>query len=263
MDMCHGQLLPEHLANILLDSLLQQKRVNHVQLGTFAPCATSIRLADQHHVGDGGTALEVGPLLSLTRLASLRLVDMKVGDRDCAGIAALTQLTELDLRATSVSDTGVQGLSRLLRLHRLDVTWTQATAPPALSSLTNLHMENCWVGGEVALRVLHSTRFPNLRELHMSMTQFDDAGIELLRAFCIDSAPDSSANNDVVKCLTDLTNLRMLSLKSTEIDDAALPLLQSLKGSLTSLDISGNNITGEQAPEQSWGRSRLHHLRHK
>lgn len=92
-----------------------------------------------------GTALEVGLLLSLTRLASLRLVDMKVGDRDCAGIAALTQLTELDLRATSVSDTGVQGLSRLLRLHRLDVTWTQATAPPALSSLTSLHMENCRV----------------------------------------------------------------------------------------------------------------------
>ncbi len=50
--------------------------------------------------------------------------------------------------------------------------------------------ETFWqVGGEVALRVLHSTRFPNLRELHMSITQFDDAGVELLRAFCIDSAP--------------------------------------------------------------------------
>ena len=83
--------------------------------------------------------------MSLTGLASLRVADMKLGDYHCAGIATLTRLTELDLRSTSVSDTGVQGLSSLLRLQCLDVTWTKATAPPAVSSLTNLRMGNCRV----------------------------------------------------------------------------------------------------------------------
>ena len=104
----------------------------------------------------------------------------------------------------------------------------------------------------------------NKRAPGVAGVQFQERSWEMLSALSSLQSlvlQDSSANNDVVKCLTDLTNLRMISLKSTEIDDAALPLLQSLKGSLTSLDISGNNITGEQAPEQSWGRSRLHHFR--
>lgn len=43
----------------------------------------------------------------------------------------------------------------------------------------------------MALRVLRSTRFPCLHEVHMSMTKFfDDAGIELLNAFCSDSASE-------------------------------------------------------------------------
>lgn len=44
------------------------------------------------------------------------------------------------------------------------------------------------VGGEVALRVLRSTCFPKLHDVHMSMVQVDEAGRELLNAICSDSA---------------------------------------------------------------------------
>lgn len=99
--------------------------------------------------------MKVGDLLSLNGLASLRVADTKVGDTDSAGIATLARLTELDLRNTLVSDIGVQGLSRLLRLQCLDLTWTQATAPPAVSSLTSIRMENCRVRGIPAHALRH------------------------------------------------------------------------------------------------------------
>lgn len=87
----------------------------------------------------------MGPLLGLTRLVSLKLAELRITDGDCAGIAALARLTLLDLRDSMVSDAGVQELSRLTSLQCLDLTWTKVTAPPALSSLTRLHMDNCQV----------------------------------------------------------------------------------------------------------------------
>lgn len=93
----------------------------------------------------------------MTRLVSLKLAHVKIRDTDCVGIAALTRLTELDLNATAVSDIGVQELSRLVRLQRLDLTWTAATAPPALSSLTELHMDNCQVSPKLAQHKVSTT----------------------------------------------------------------------------------------------------------
>ncbi len=92
-----------------------------------------------------GTSLGQGALLGLTRLVSLTLAELRIMDADCAGIAALRRLTQLDLRNSMVSDAGVQQLSRLTSLQCLDLTWTKASAPPALSSLIRLHMDNCQV----------------------------------------------------------------------------------------------------------------------
>ncbi|CAL8468713.1 g8253 [Coccomyxa elongata] len=391
--------LPEHLANKLLESLLEQDRITSAQVEMFAPCATSISLAPINHVGDGGTWLAAisrfsalqslhlqqitrlrddrlallvpfsstlrdlrlvsctrltpraaqhlssltcltsldlsgssslwatlalsplhvaagtsvgqGALLGLTRLVSLKLAELRIMDADCAGIAALTRLTELDLRNSMVSDAGVQELSRLTSLQCLDLTWTKASALPALSSLTRLHMDNCQIGGEVVLRVLRSTRFPKLREVHMSMVEVDEAGREFLNAICSDSASTlsslmlpsasistlrfmgpavalhsldltgvrvtdsswgnlamlvslqelelrgSNATNEVIKSLQDLAQLQRLSLRQTKINDGALPFLQSLKGGLTCLDLSDNDIRGEPASQQAWGNLHL------
>lgn len=63
----------------------------------------------------------------------------------------------------------------------------------------------------------------------------------------------SNASNEVVKSLQDLAQLQRLSLRQTKINDGALPFLLSLKGGLTSLDLSDNDIRGEPAAQQAWG----------
>ncbi|BDA43305.1 hypothetical protein COCOBI_04-3170 [Coccomyxa sp. Obi] len=60
--------LPEHLANRLLESLLEQDRITSAQVEMFAPCATSISLAPSNHVGDGGAWL---PAISRFRTSGL------------------------------------------------------------------------------------------------------------------------------------------------------------------------------------------------
>lgn len=63
----------------------------------------------------------------------------------------------------------------------------------------------------------------------------------------------SNATNEVIKSLQDLAQLQRLSLRQTKVNDGALPFLQSLKGGLTSLDLSDNDIRGEPALQQAWG----------
>ena len=74
----------------------------------------------------------------------------------------------------------------------------------------------------MALRVLRSVRFSCLREVHMSMTQFDEAGIELLRAFCSDSA----------------SLLHTLILANASVDTATF---LAAARSLCKLDLSGKH----------------------
>ncbi|BDA43304.1 probable f-box protein At5g51380 [Coccomyxa sp. Obi] len=197
-----------------------------------------------------GTSVGNGALLGLTRLVSLKLAELRITDGDCAGIAALTRLTELDLRNSRVGDAGVQGLSRLTSLQCLDLTWTQASSPPALSSLTKLNMDNCKVGGEVALRVLRSTRFPKLHAVHMSMVQVDETGRELLNAICSDSAStlDSfmlpSASISTVRFIGRAVALRSLDLTGVKITDSSWGTLAMLV-SLQELELRGTNASNE------------------
>lgn len=63
------------------------------------------------------------------------------------------------------------------------------------------------MGGEVVLRVLRSTRFPNLCEVHMSMVEVDEAGVEFLNAICSDSA---SALGSLMLPSASISTLRFL-----------------------------------------------------
>ena len=252
----------------------------------------------------------IGALHGLTRLVSLKLAGLKVTDEYCGCIAALAQLTELDLQSSLVGDAGVQGLSRLTSLKFLDLSWTKASAPPALSSLTRLHMDNCQVlphslrplrgarsvtvlmkftmhtvlallrvvpapsnmvcdglmgaqsclkqsaaihldvlcpmrryadisfgaqvGGEVALRVLRSTRFPMLHELHMAKVQVDEAGSELLNAICSDSASTlrslilPSASISTVRYVGRAVALQRLNLSGKTMQPFFMSLVRDL-----------------------------------
>ena len=196
----------------------------------------------------------------MTKLSSLGLVDLEIGDEDARSLASLSALTSLDLSGNQIGDEGARALVALSSLTSLSLFNNQIGAEGArslasLSSLTSLHLFNNQIGDEGA-RSLAS--LSALTSLDLSGNQIGAEGARALAALSSLTSLDLSANrigDEGAWSLASLSALTSLGLYGSQIGDEGAGALASLTA-LTSLDFSYNQIGdgGARALLETWIR---------
>ena len=97
----------------------------------------------------------------LTKVSSVGLLDLKIGDEGARALASLTALTSLSLWNNEIGDAGAQALASLTALTSLDLDNNEigdegARALASLSALTSLHLQKNKIGAEGARALLDS-----------------------------------------------------------------------------------------------------------
>ena len=187
----------------------------------------------------------------LTKLSSLDLVDVGIGDEGARALAALSALTSLTLGGNKIGAEGARALAPLSALTSLDLRNNQigdkgARALASLSALTSLDLRNNQIGDEGA-RALAS--LSALTSLHLRANQIGDEGARALASLPALTSLDLSNNqigDEGARALASLSALTSLILYNNQIGDEGARALASLSA-LTSLILSSNQIGDEGA----------------
>ena len=218
----------------------------------------------------------VTSLASLTRLKSLKNVDLNETQIDDAGLAKLAEypdqietlsligtrvtgdglrhlasmanLSFLNLRDTAVTEEGLRHLQNLAALKYLYLSSTPVTGIDGLGDgLTNLeildlrdtHVDDAGLAGLAS--------FPRLQHLYLANTSVRGTGLaglsnaKELRRLDLNG---TSVNDSGLVGVVELPKLSRLELSSTRVTDATLNRVADA-GRLTYLDIYGTNVTAD------------------
>ena len=206
---------------------------------------------DHVFVVSGLSRQAVGELAKLTKLSSLGLVDLEIGDEGARALASLSNLTSLDLGNNGIGGEGARALASLSKLTSLHlrnngIGAEGARALASLSNLTSLHLGDNGIGGEGA-RALAS--LSKLTSLHLWNNRIGAEGARALASLSKLTSLDLGNNRigaEGARALASLSNLTSLNLRSNKIGDKGARALASLS-KLTSLHLDYNEIGVEGA----------------
>lgn len=189
------------------------------------PSVTALHLASSKLADN-----ELAPLAKMLQLESLVLPET-TSDAGLLHVAGLTNLRSLIHQSTysgnhtqSVTDAGVARLSNLSNLQELSL-WS-SLEEDGLKHLSNLkQLRKLWLFHSVSDHAMeHLPELPLLEDVHISGTQFTDAGIGALSA---------------------CQSLRILNLRATNVSDASVKMLAENHAGLVELNLWHTKITGD------------------
>ena len=191
----------------------------------------------------------VPDISGLTKLSSLGLAGLGIGDEGARALASLSALTSLYLRDNKIGDEGARALASLsaltsfhLRDNKIGAAGARALA--SLSALTSLDLRYNKIGDQGA-RALAS--LSALTSLNLSFNEIGDEGTRALASLTALTSLDLGSNqigDEGAQALASLTGLTSLDLRLNKIGAAGARALASLTA-LTSLHLYGNQIGDE------------------
>ena len=199
------------------------------------------------HIGDEGARAPA----SLSGLTSLYIGYNQIGDEGARALASLSGLTSLNLGNNEIGAEGARALAALSTLSSLDLFGNEigaegARALASLSGLTSLNLGNNGIGAEGARALAALSTLSSLDLFG------NEIGAEGARALASLSGLTSLnlGNNGIgaegARALTSLSGLSSLNLDSNQIGAEGARALTSLSG-LTSLHLRSNQIGAEGA----------------
>lgn len=191
-------------------------------------------------LSDNQIAFETA-LSKLTGLETLRLDHNRLNS--ISWLAGLRELRELTIRGNDII-TGLSAISRMTELQNLDIGELGELDTSNLTVLKNLtKLQFLDAGGTLVQDISALAGLTDLQELNLDGIPIEDltplSGLNGLSVLSL----NGSASQEGLSALGTLTSLNTLSLKSCGITNLDALNVLAQQGKLTTLDVSGNNIS--------------------
>lgn len=163
---------------------------------------------------------------SLENLTALRLNNCGLTDDSLAHLQGLTRLEGLGLRGNDLSDPGLRHLTPLKRLTVLDIGGDGRAPTLTPQGLVTLRTRNARITGDAATILVE---LPELQDLRLSWTSFDDAGVSRLgqlRQLMSLELDGAAISERSLACFPQFENLFTVSMSATPV---AMPRIQAFQ----------------------------------
>lgn len=187
--------------------------------------------------GETFTPERIAKLEYLTDLEELNIIDTRLTEASCRGIAKLSKLTKLLIANVGITDAGLTHFGRLSSLKEFeiwdviegaDVTDRGMQFLAKLDNLEILVLRGCPIGNDA---MQYIAVLPNLRYLDLWSIPIDDTGLKQvgkIKSLTWFQLVTTNARGEAPQALDQLINLKTAGFAESPIGDQALLQLKRL-----------------------------------